>query len=351
MNEKLFFVTPNLANGGAERVTAILANALADEQYSVSAIFMKDDQAVYRLSEKVAVVKCCGNGGKLGRIVSKIFALRQVIQSNPQDVFIAMLPYESLYLFLAGLGYKHTRIYSMRNDPAKLTGVINGFVKRVVYPRADHVIFQTPDAMAYFPEKVRKKGVVIANPMSTDLPVPFHGTREKAFVTAGRFCEQKNYPLLLNAFADFHQQFPDWRLKIYGKGELEQEFRAMCRELGIADQVVFCGFSENLPVDMNRCAAFVLASDYEGISNAMLEALGSGVPCICTDCPVGGARMFIHNGENGILIPVGSRKALADAMLYAAKEPEAMERMAQEALKVKEKLAPANIAREFMRLI
>lgn len=351
MGKRIYFVTADLSNGGAERVTAILANKLVDEHYDVSVVFMKDDQKVYPLSEKIRLMEYFGSGAKIKRIAGKILALRRLIKSDPQGVFIAMLPYESLYLFLAGLGCKHTKIYSLRNDPSKLTGIVNLFVKKVVFPQADHIVFQTPDAMAYFPEKVRKKGAVIANPIDDELPAPFTGTREKAFVTAGRFTEQKNYPLLLKAFAAFQQQYADWQLKIFGKGKLEQELRAMCRELGIADQVMFCGFSANLPEEINRCAAFVLASDYEGISNAMLEALGSGVPCICTDCPVGGARMFIKNGENGILIPTGDQKALTDAMRYAAEEPEAMDKMANEALKIKEKLAPTNITRELIRLL
>lgn len=351
MSKQLFLITPNLANGGAERVTAILANALADEGYDTSAVFMKDDLMAYSLSEKVGVVKCFGSGRTVMRIVGKIMALRRLIKSNRQGVFIAMLPYESVYLFIAGIACKCKKIYSMRNDPSRLTGIVNSFVKKVVYPWGDRIVFQTPDAMAYFPKKVREKSVVIANPINADLPAPFTGTREKAFVTAGRFTEQKNYPLLLNAFAEFHQQYPDWQLRIYGKGKLEPQLRILCRELGIKDQVVFCGFSEHLPEDMNQCSAFILASDYEGISNAMLEALGSGVPCICTDCPIGGARMFINNGENGILVPVGEKETLADAMRYAVQNPGAMNEMANNALKIKEKFSTVNVTKEWIGIL
>lgn len=351
MSKQVVFVTPNLTNGGAERVTAVLANALADEHYDVSVVMMKDDRMVYPLSEKIKVNKCFGNGGKIKRIIGKILALRKIIKSDPTDVYIAMISYESLYLHLAGLGLNIKKIYSMRNDPSRLNSAVDKIVKKYVYPQGDKIVFQTPDAMAYFPENVRRKGVIIANPLDDDLPEPFSGTREKAFVTAGRLTKQKNYPLLLNAFAAFHQQYPDWRLKIFGQGELESELRAMCADLEIEEDVSFCGFSNDLPNEINRCAAFVLASDYEGISNAMLEALGSGVPCICTDCPVGGARMFINHGENGLLIPVGDQNALTDAMCYAAERPEAMAEMAEKALKIKEKLSPVNIALEWMRLL
>ena len=67
---------------------------------------------------------------------------------------------------------------------------------------------------------------------------------------------------------------------------------------------------------------FVSSSDFEGISNSMLEALGMGLPVVVTDCPVGGARMVIKSGENGILVPVGDTQAMYEAMRSVLKDPD-----------------------------
>lgn len=93
---------------------------------------------------------------------------------------------------------------------------------------------------------------------------------------------------------------------------------------------------------------FVLSSDYEGISNSMIEALAMGIPVISTDCPAGGSRMYIKNNENGILVPVGDKKALAEAMMKLAGNPEFAKQLSVNALKVKEQYALEKIADRFL---
>lgn len=95
----------------------------------------------------------------------------------------------------------------------------------------------------------------------------------------------------------------------------------------------------------------VSSSDYEGISNSMLEALAIGLPCICTDCPVGGAKMVIKNNINGILIPVGDQKALEQKMILLAENDELIEKLSQNAVKIRTKLSISNIADEWISFI
>lgn len=83
----------------------------------------------------------------------------------------------------------------------------------------------------------------------------------------------------------------------------------------LQNSVFLPGFTEDIHGKMHDCAMYVCSSDYEGISNSMIEALGMGLPTISTDCPVGGAREMITDGENGMLIPVGDVEALCNAMV------------------------------------
>lgn len=349
--KKVIFVTPNLANGGAEQVTSVLASALAEKEIDVEVVFMKDGADVYQLSSRVKRRSFYFGGNRVSRIGGKIRRLRRLMKENEGAVFVAMLPFETFYTYLASFGLRIRVVYSLRNDPASMKSSLDHFIRKVIYPEASQIVFQTEEARAFFPERIQKKGVVIPNPVSTGLPIRYEGKRKREIVTIGRLKKQKNYPLLLQAFSDVNQKYPDWRLRIFGEGELEGELRALCMELGIENTVEFCGFRKNVVEEINRSGMFVMASDYEGISNAMLEAMASGVPCICTDCPSGGARMMIRDHENGILVPVGDRAGLAGAMVELIENPQLAERLSQKAVEIRKDLSAERIAEAWIRIL
>ena len=94
---------------------------------------------------------------------------------------------------------------------------------------------------------------------------------------------------------------------------------------------------------MAESAIYVSSSDYEGISNSMLEALAIGIPAVCTDCPVGGARRYIRDGENGYLIPVGDADVMADRMLALMEDKKLGESFSKESVKIREELTDDRI--------
>ncbi|KAA2318184.1 glycosyltransferase, partial [Bacteroides caccae] len=95
----------------------------------------------------------------------------------------------------------------------------------------------------------------------------------------------------------------------------------------------------------------VSTSDFEGLSNSMLEALSMGLPTICTDCPCGGARMVIEDGVNGFLIPVNNQKSLVDKMLLIAGSSELTIKLSNNALKINNKLNVDNICKQWISLL
>ena len=127
--------------------------------------------------------------------------------------------------------------------------------------------------------------------------------------------------LPIYAFSMLADEFPEYKLVIYGQGVLEDELRAQIKSLNLEDRVLLPGFASNILEKVAPCSMFVSSSDFEGISNSMLEALGMGLPAVVTDCPVGGARMIIKSGENGILVPVGDTQAMYEAMRSILKDP------------------------------
>ena len=147
------------------------------------------------------------------------------------------------------------------------------------------------------------------------------------------------------------QHFPEYTLCIYGEGTERQHLEEKIKLLGLENKVLLPGHSHNIYEEIRKAALFVSSSDYEGISNSMLEAMALGVPTICTDCPAGGARETIRNGENGLLVPVGDRQALAAAIGQVLSDDILAQSLSNESRKLREQLSAATVAQKWLEVI
>jgi len=143
----------------------------------------------------------------------------------------------------------------------------------------------------------------------------------------------------------------DYKLIIYGRGHMLRELKLPRKKLNLEEKVKFPGYVDNLMERIKNASIYVSSSDFEGISNSMLEALAMGIPSICTDCPVGGAAMVIENNKNGILIPVGDVKALSGAMLKIIEDKEFANLLSTEAVKVRKKYDVSKICKKWIDII
>jgi glycosyltransferase involved in cell wall biosynthesis len=135
----------------------------------------------------------------------------------------------------------------------------------------------------------------------------------------GTLKPQKDFATLIRAFARVRARRPA-RLLILGESRSSEadrahkaELTALPAELGVADDVRFEGFVANPPAYMSRAALFVLSSRWEGLPAVLIEALGSGIPVVSTDCPSGPAEI-LEGGRFGRLVPVGDDAALTAAI-------------------------------------
>ena len=149
-----------------------------------------------------------------------------------------------------------------------------------------------------------------------------------------RLMPQKNHELLIRSFARFHRQFPEYTLHIFGEGELEGELRRLIGSLGLTAHAFLEGNDPNVHERIRDAEMFVLSSDFEGLSNALLECMAMGIACISTRCE--GSADVIRDGENGLLVDIGDEEGLARAMCLLAQDGtlrRKLERQAREDLK------------------
>lgn len=191
-------------------------------------------------------------------------------------------------------------------------------LKRRALPRVACVVTQT----AIEAEKVRRyggKAVQIPNGIDADRysPDPSVEREEGLILCAARLDdEQKGQSDLIAALALLE---PPWRLELIGAGPDEALLRRLARERGVADRVELRGFlADNAAVRdrLRRCAVFALASRFEGLPLALLEAMGCGAPAVGTDIPA--IAEVIDDGVNGVLVPVRSPHRLAAGIAAAA---------------------------------
>lgn len=209
-------------------------------------------------------------------------------------------------------------------------------------------LFQNAYERDYFPQPIRDRSILADNPLMEGLPDIYAGKREPIIVSAGRYDEQKNFELLIRAFAKFHRNNPGYQLHIYGRGHMEPVYREEIRACGMTGHVHLLPFAIDIHERIRSAAVFVQSSDYEGVSNMLLEAIALGLPVISTDCPAYGARDFIESGCHGLLTPMGDEDRLAEAMHMVASSDSYAEQARNAAERVRKQLDAAAIGRQYL---
>lgn len=322
--KRILLVAPTISGGGAERVVSVLSSALAEIGYQVILVLYKRYENEYALSDKVNVfILPKRNSGEitLFYFIRKFYAFRKIIQKTAPDVLIPFLPYQVEQSFLASRGLNIPMVVTVRNNPQFDTPNEKMRRRRDWIAKHTEAIFvQNEEQKAYFDAKTQKKCFVVPNPISRDiLDSNYRPSGSiKRFVTMGRLEEQKNHKLLISAFAEVLKVQSDLILDIYGSGTLKDILQQQIDDLGVGDNVRLCGRTENVTETLMKYDAFVMSSNYEGMPNALMEAMGVGLACISTDCPMG-PRHLIGQNERGILVETSNRNQLAGAISFATK--------------------------------
>lgn len=344
---KVTLLIGTLSGGGAERVTCNLANHFARHGWEVEILALDESVPCEPLDPRIThtpLLATRERSNKVANLLRKLFRLRKHLRTHSPEIYIVMLPLTIIWLLQMAGRSAVPILCAERADPSVYSKRTQRTLRKLA-PRAAAWVFQTETIREwYLPCLGDTPSVVIPNAInSVFLTEPYTGDHEKTIVSAGRLAPQKNFSLLIRAFARIAPDFPDHRLIIYGEGSQRAELEALAAELGVADRVDLPGRVEDMPQKFQRAGMYVLSSDYEGMPNVLIEAMSQGLPCVATDCGGGGARFLVQDGENGLLVPIQDVDAMAQAIRRILSDEALAQRLGHNALKVRQTLAPEAI--------
>lgn len=348
---KILFVTSALGGGGAERVLSILALFFANHNYLVETVSLISNRHEYIEEGKIKNTFIGNAQSKLGNKIGRYTKLRKKIHDFKPNIIISFGAEINMYALLANRN-KYPILISERNNPNVTPR--SAFMRKIrnfLYKDANHIVFQTLEARAYFSKIKDSCCSVIPNPISENLPEYCPTNTEFYIFSVGRLNQQKNFCLLIEAFSKLHKKYANYSLIIAGEGPERESLEKQISLLELEKSVHLIGFTKEVHSLMSKCSMFVLTSNYEGMSNAMLESLAIGAPTICTDCPIGGARMIIQNEKNGLLTPVNDVEALYEAMVRIIENKEFALKLSKNAVLVRQELAVDTIAKKWEKLV
>ena len=326
MQSDVAFVISDLDSGGAQKVLTVIANYWAHQGHRVTVITLdgaKNDH--FSLSERVGrvVIPNVGPSGGLFQAIfanlRRILAIRAAIKRSGAPVVVAFLTETNILVVLATVGLNSRVIISERNDPSRQSfGRIWDFLRRQIYRYADIVSANSKNALAelstFVPEH---KLVLIHNPPPSPASKHINSqNNEQIILNVGRLHPQKGQDVLLRSFAQIGQ---DWKLIIVGEGENRTSLEKLALKLGVSDRVYFVGRRSNLEIYYQTAKIFALPSRYEGMPNALLEAMNYGIPPVISNTS-GGALEFVRDGETGLIVPVDDVEALATALTHLSQD-------------------------------
>jgi GalNAc-alpha-(1->4)-GalNAc-alpha-(1->3)-diNAcBac-PP-undecaprenol alpha-1,4-N-acetyl-D-galactosaminyltransferase len=338
---KVTLVIYGLGGGGAERVMSILANYWVNQGWDLTLIMLVDptQPSFYPLDPRIKL-KSLGIAenstsllAAIGNTVRRVTILRREIMVDRPDVVISFMNSVNVYNILACWNLNIPTIVSEHTYPgATDANKIWQLLMKWSYRYADLVTVLTQNAVPFYPPAQGYRTIVMPNPVTTPAPVV---VTEKllptpSLIALGRLDPRKGFDLLLRAFHQIHDRYPDWQLTILGEGSIRSELEQLRSQLQLTDRVHLPGAVQNVQDYLHQADLFVMPSRVEGFPMALCEAMACGLPVLAADC-LSGPRDIIEDGVNGVLVATEDVDALAAGLDALMSNPAQRQQLAQNA--------------------
>lgn len=321
---KILFVIPTVGTGGAERVVSILANYLSKENEVRIFVMEKSTVERYPINKNVSIVGANATvrrGNKFKAVISfaanfmlQRRSLIDEIKNYQPNVAISFLPKADFLTSIVLRKSKICWIPSERNDPSR-RNLLERKVLCKIYKNSNVLVCQTEKVSKYYKQNGVMNTCIIKNPLIlSSISDPNFKINYKYIISVGRLDKQKNYEMLIRAFAQSKEKdnFKE-KLVILGDGPEYSNLKKLISDMAMEDYIYLLGRKTNVTNYLSHASAFCMSSDYEGLPNAMLEAMASNLPIISTDFFTGAARELVDK-SNGYIVPVGNTKKMSEAI-------------------------------------
>lgn len=319
--KKFVFYVNSLIKAGAQRVIINLTESLLSKGHQVVIVTTTIYEPEYDLPAGAKrifpdITKEEMSNSRILNFQRRFLKLRNVWKTEKPDVIVSFIGKYNFMAILTAWGLHIPVVASVRGEPREeYYNKMQEILAKTLMGKADGLVLQTPDAKAYFPKWIQKKAVILENPLNPEFIDEYDtGERENKIVSVGRIDSNKNQKLIVDAFHRIAEEIPDVKLVLYGDGEGKKVLEDYVQKSPYKERIFLPGAVSDVKNQIRKSKLFVLSSNTEGMPNALMEALALGIPCVSTDCPCGGPRMLMEGKENGILVPVGDAKAMANAM-------------------------------------
>lgn len=334
-------------SGGMERVLTNKANYLAERGFDILIITTDQygEDNFFSLSPKIRTIDIAinyeeNNGRSFGR---KLFnyplkqrrhkkRLRELLMQENADIVISMFCNDASFLWKINDGSEKileihfSRFKRLQYGRKGVWGWADRLRSRHdldVVKRYDRFVVLTQEDRGYWGNLSNM--TVIPNALTFE-PEECAELINKQVIAVGRYDYQKGFDELISAWALISTKYPDWKLCIFGNGELRKELQLLVYDLGLEKSLKLCSPVQNIGNEYKNSSVLVMSSRYEGLPMTLLEGQAFGLPIVSYACKCG-PRDIITEGEDGFLVPVGDVKSLADRMTRLMADQELRKRM------------------------
>jgi glycosyltransferase involved in cell wall biosynthesis len=353
---RLLIFISSMGSGGAERVSANLANYWATKEFEITIVtlcqqsldFYELHPAVKRIAMELAGENANALTG-LWQNIRRVIALRRLLRQIQPDIALGTMTSANVLLALAAWGLPNLRtIGAEHNHPPQLPlGFFWETLRSHTYCLLNAVTALASEGENWITSNTNAQKVsVIPNAVTWPLsgqkprisPNVIIKSERQILLAVGRLEMQKGFDWLIEAFANLAGDHPDWDLVILGEGSLRPMLEETVRKSDLDDRIFLPGRAGNMGEWFESADLFVMSSRFEGFPMTLVEAMAHGLAAVSFDCDTG-PRDIIHHELDGLLVPQGDITELTSALDRLMSDAFTRQRFAERAVEVRERFS------------